>query len=152
MFRLVFIQLAESDDELFARFRDTIVPILRDETKSSSLRAKVEFIYWLNRASSYHRSMLTYSSVHWLLVYYVFLLVTICRWVQPLNVVCKPWSLHCFVFDSIVNRRFNVNIGSNIFSVVSTCRWYIAYYRTTSIRIVYGSIDILVSSSIDSVE
>ncbi|CAF0903444.1 unnamed protein product [Rotaria sordida] len=37
---LFFIQLGESNDELFQKFRDAIMPILRDETKSSSLRTR----------------------------------------------------------------------------------------------------------------
>jgi hypothetical protein len=35
---LFLIQLGEPDDELFIKFRDVILPILRDETKSSSIR------------------------------------------------------------------------------------------------------------------
>ncbi|CAF4453221.1 unnamed protein product, partial [Rotaria sp. Silwood2] len=35
---LFIIQLGESNDELFIKFRDAIIPILRDESKSSSLR------------------------------------------------------------------------------------------------------------------
>jgi len=38
---LFFIQLGESDDELFIKFRDAILPILRDETKSPSIRKNV---------------------------------------------------------------------------------------------------------------
>ncbi|CAF1517098.1 unnamed protein product, partial [Adineta steineri] len=35
---LFFIQLGEPNDELFLQFRDIILPILRDESKSSSIR------------------------------------------------------------------------------------------------------------------
>jgi len=38
---LFLIQLGEPDDELFIKFRDAILPILRDETKSSSIRKSV---------------------------------------------------------------------------------------------------------------
>jgi hypothetical protein len=35
---LVCIQLGEPNDELFLKFRDALMPILRDETASASLR------------------------------------------------------------------------------------------------------------------
>jgi hypothetical protein len=38
---LFLIQLGESNDELFINFRDVIMPILRDETKSPSIRKNV---------------------------------------------------------------------------------------------------------------
>ncbi len=38
---LFLIQLGESDDELFIKFRDAILPTLRDETKSPSIRKNV---------------------------------------------------------------------------------------------------------------
>ncbi len=38
---LFFIQLGESDDDLFRKFRDAIMPILRDESKSPLIRKNV---------------------------------------------------------------------------------------------------------------
>lgn len=38
---LFLIQLGESDDDLFIKFRDAILPILRDESKSPSTRKHV---------------------------------------------------------------------------------------------------------------
>ncbi|CAF4455827.1 unnamed protein product, partial [Rotaria magnacalcarata] len=35
---LFLIQLGETSDELYTKFRDAIMPILRDESKSSILR------------------------------------------------------------------------------------------------------------------
>lgn len=38
---LFCIQLGESNDELFIQFRDAILPILRDDSQSPSLRTSV---------------------------------------------------------------------------------------------------------------
>jgi hypothetical protein len=38
---LLFVQMGESNDELYQRFRDALLPILRDATKSTSLRTHV---------------------------------------------------------------------------------------------------------------
>lgn len=38
---LFFIQLGEQNDELFTKFRDIMIPILRDETKCPSIRKNV---------------------------------------------------------------------------------------------------------------
>lgn len=38
---LVLVQLGEPNDELYLKFRDAMLPILRDGTKSSSLRTIV---------------------------------------------------------------------------------------------------------------
>jgi hypothetical protein len=38
---LFFIQLGEPDDELFVKFRDAIMPMLRDESKSPLIRKTV---------------------------------------------------------------------------------------------------------------
>lgn len=38
---LLIIQLGESDDDLFVKLRDVMLPILRDDSKPSGLRAKV---------------------------------------------------------------------------------------------------------------
>lgn len=41
---LFHIQLGEPNDEVFQQFRDAILPILRDETKSASLRTSVSLL------------------------------------------------------------------------------------------------------------
>lgn len=38
---LFLIQLGQPDDELFIKFRDAILPTLRDESKASTIRKKV---------------------------------------------------------------------------------------------------------------
>ncbi len=42
---LLCVQLGEPNDELFLKFRDALLPILRDETKSGSLRTSVCLFY-----------------------------------------------------------------------------------------------------------
>jgi hypothetical protein len=55
---LFFIQLGESDDELFIKFRDAILPILRDETKYPSIRKNVRIDPSPNEYISSYSSML----------------------------------------------------------------------------------------------
>ena len=47
---LLCIQLGEPNDDLFIQFRDAIMPILRDETKSASLRTSVGLFNLKTRA------------------------------------------------------------------------------------------------------
>jgi len=46
---LFHIQLAEPNDEVFQQYRDALLPILRDETKSTSLRTSVRLFNLYNR-------------------------------------------------------------------------------------------------------
>ena len=59
---LFFIQLGQPDDDLFLKFRDALLPTLRDETKSPSIRKKVgQSIPSSHSSSSSSSSMLIRS-------------------------------------------------------------------------------------------
>jgi uncharacterized protein (DUF2336 family) len=38
---LFFVQMGESNDELFVRFREAIMPLLRDDSQPASMRTSV---------------------------------------------------------------------------------------------------------------
>jgi hypothetical protein len=64
---LVCIQLGEPNDELYIKFRDAIMPILRDETKSSSLRTAVCLFYFQNK---YFMNISIVCSSNWFYFFY----------------------------------------------------------------------------------
>ncbi len=74
---LVFVQLGQPDDDLFIKFRDAILPTLRDETKPLSIRKNV------GRLNSNFIYLYSSFSMHKLLVLSVLLLPKIYR--QQMN-------------------------------------------------------------------
>ena len=132
---LYFIQLGESNDELYQRFREVIMPTLRDETKSASLRASVRWefkktffgfrfvfsVCWNDRRSLFH--------LEWRYE---------CEW-ENFFVILTLNLIFFYSGDVRINENFGIHFQSILFECTRSRTDCFTYWSRTShscIRIV----------------